>query len=594
MKKKNRKLAIQISLIVTVMFILTLLLIGTIVMQGTKKMYFQSRNEKIEEELTEYKSLLMNPEIVGWVLDQWQSDPDMMQEPPTELEEEIYNEFVFSRFVAELEFLDDLQDMDPELQRSYLKTLYRFLAAWIDEKREEGGFDSFFLLDIRSDDDLYQYSKDDYYVIMECSEDTDETQVHCLGEYWPKAEGYKSMEILKTGAYGEDFGDILFQEFTNGDDAMYLAIGPVFLGDELRYVVCLEYDWSTFAYILNKNFTSIALWGSVSLLVVNALLILFIYLKALRPLVQVDGGIHEYIETKDSAAAVESMGRIREKNEVGRLADSIAAMALEIDRSTKENLRLNGERERVEAELNLAAKIQMDSLPAQFPDRPDIHLSASMVPAKEVGGDFYDFFLIDENHLGLVIADVSGKGVPAALFMMMSKNLIKNYALMGLSPAEVLNRTNASLCENNRNKMFVTVWFGVLDLASGHVIAANGGHEYPMLRKANGNFELFREKHGMVLGALKRKTYTEYAFDLEPGGALFVYTDGAPEATDAREKMFGTNRMLDTLNRHPDTEPETLLQTMKAAIDQFVGDAPQFDDLTMLCVKYLPHKEETT
>jgi len=176
----------------------------------------------------------------------------------------------------------------------------------------------------------------------------------------------------------------------------------------------------------------------------------------------------------------------------------------------------------------------------------------------------------------------------------MSKNLIKNYAMLGLSPAEVLNRTNASLCENNRNKMFVTVWFGILDLTRGHVVAANGGHEYPMLRKANGGFELFREKHGMVVGALKRKTYAEYEFDLEPGGTLFVYTDGAPEATDAQEKMFGTDRMLDTLNRQPGAEPETLLQVMKAAIDQFVGDAPQFDDLTMLCVKYLPDKEETT
>ena len=430
---------------------------------------------------------------------------------------------------------------------------------------------------------------------MECSPETDQTQNHRLGEYWSKEEKYPFLSTLQSGeADAEDIG-IIYYELTENHETKVVTTAPVFLDGTLRYVVCLEYGWTAFADILNQNLRSIALWGVVSLLIVNVLLILFIYFKAVRPMVQVNSGIHAYMETKDSAAAVQSMGRIRQKNEVGRLADSIAAMAVEIDRSAKENLRLHGERERVAAELDRAAKIQKDSLPTLFPDRQDIQLFASMVPANEVGGDFYDFFLIDDDHLGLVIADVSGKGVPAALFMMVSKNLIKNYAMMGLSPAEVLNRTNASLCENNSNRMFVTVWFGVLDLANGHIVAANGGHEYPMLRQANGDFELFKEKkHGMVLGALKRKTYTEYAFDLEPGGTLFVYTDGAPEATDAREKMFGTDRMLEALNQRPDAEPDALLQSMQSAIDQFVGDAPQFDDLTMLCVKYLPHKEETT
>ena len=148
---------------------------------------------------------------------------------------------------------------------------------------------------------------------------------------------------------------------------------------------------------------------------------------------------------------------------MGRLADSIAAMTVEIDRYTEENLRLNGEKERVAAELDLAMKIQADSLLTAFPDRPEARLFAIMDPAKEVGGDFYDFFFLDGDHLGLVIADVSGKGIPSALFMMASKNMIKNYALAGLPPAEVLNKTNVSLCENNRNKMFVTVWVGILE-----------------------------------------------------------------------------------------------------------------------------------
>lgn len=592
MKKKNRKLAVQVSLIVTVMFILALALIGWVVLNGTKQMYFESKNEKIEEEMAEYKGLLMNPEIVGWVLDQWESDPDMVLEPATNLEEEIYNEFIYSRFVAELDNIEDLKEMEPETQRAYLKALYRFLAAWIDDKRGDGKFDSFYLLDIRGDDDALWPAGDNYVVIMECSLETDQTQNHRLGEHWSKSAQYSFLSFLQGGESSAEDVEMMYFELTDDQETKVVAAAPVFLNGELRYVVCLEYSWEVFADILNQNLRSMALWGGVSLLIVNMLLILFIYFKAVRPMVQVNSGIHEYMETKDSAAAVRSMANVREKNEVGRLADSIAAMAVEIDRSTRENLRLHDERARVAAELNLAAKIQADSLPAVFPDRPDIRLSASMVPAKEVGGDFYDFFFIDADHLGLVIADVSGKGIPAALFMMMSKDLIKNFAMSGLSPAEVLNRTNASLCENNRNNMFVTVWFGILDVATGHVTAVNGGHEYPMLRKANGNFELFKEKHGMVLGALKRKTYTEYQFDIEPGGTLFVYTDGAPEATDARERMFGTDRMLEALNDQPDAEPVTLLQNMKSAIGRFVGDAPQFDDLTMLCVKYISSKEK--
>ena len=594
MKKKNKKLAVQVSLIVTAIFTVSLFLIGSIVLQGTKRMYFQSNNEKIEKEMEECKSLLMNPEIAGWVLDQWQSEPNMMREPVTELEQEIFDSFVFSRFVAELDSIEDMENMDSEMRRAYLKALYRFLAAWVDGKRADGRFDSFFLLDIRGEDHLDARKKDGFFIIMECSEDTDETHDHCLGQYWEKEANYSFVNELFEKNHGDDKGEILYHEMIDDDEAMYVAVSPGIVNGEIRYVVCLEYDWSSFASILNQNTYSIALWGGVSLLVANLLVILFMYLKAVRPLVQVNNGIHEYMKDKDKDAAVKSMEKIREKNEVGRLADSIAAMAVEIDRSAQENLRLHGERERVAAELDLAARIQSDSLPQSFPARQDVELFASMDPAKEVGGDFYDFFFIDDQYLGLVIADVSGKGIPAALFMMMSKNLIKDYAMMGLSPAEVLNKTNASLCENNRNQMFVTVWFGILDLATGRVTAANGGHEYPMLRKAGGNFELFKEKHGMVLGALKKKTYTEYTFDIEPGGTLFVYTDGAPEATDARNQLFGTDRMLEALNRDPDDAPEALLKNMKSAIDQFVGDAPQFDDLTMLSVKYLSKRQEET
>ena len=210
-----------------------------------------------------------------------------------------------------------------------------------------------------------------------------------------------------------------------------------------------------------------------------------------------------------------------------------------------------------------------------------------MTPAKEVGGDFYDFFLIDEEHLALVIADVSGKGVPAALFMMVSKILIANFTMLGYSPKEILEKTNTQICMSNGEDMFVTVWLGIMEIATGRVVAANAGHEYPAIKQTNGSFELLKDKHGFVIGGMEGVRYTEYDFVLEKGATLFVYTDGVPEATNADNELFGTDRMLEALNKHKDVSPQEILNGVKRSVDVFVGTAPQFDDLTMLSVKML-------
>lgn len=238
-------------------------------------------------------------------------------------------------------------------------------------------------------------------------------------------------------------------------------------------------------------------------------------------------------------------------------------------------------------ELSMASGIQAAMLPSTFPafpERDDFDIYASMLPAKEVGGDFYDFFLIDDDHLAMVIADVSGKGVPAALFMMMSRIMIKNFAMMGYSPEELLAQTNTAICLNNTKDMFVTVWYGVLEISTGKVTAANAGHEYPIVRKADGRFELMHDKHGFVLGGMEDMVYHQYEFTLEKGETIFLYTDGVAEATDSDNKMFGVERMIDALNADASAPPKKLIENMKSEVDRFVGDADQFDDLTMLAV----------
>ena len=254
------------------------------------------------------------------------------------------------------------------------------------------------------------------------------------------------------------------------------------------------------------------------------------------------------------------------------------------------------ENARLDTELSMAQRIQADTLPnifPAFPERDEFNVYASMNPAKEVGGDFYDFFLIDHTHLGMVMADVSGKGVPAALFMMVSKILVQNYALMGKSPKEVLEATNRQICANNREDMFVTVWFGSLDLETGKLTAANAGHEYPVLKKPDGSFELIKDKHGLVIGGMDIARYTEYELQMDPGAKLFLYTDGVAEATNASNELFGTDRMVNALRIAENDSPHDILGVVNAAVEDFVQDAPQFDDLTMMCVEYLGMKSQS-
>ena len=221
-----------------------------------------------------------------------------------------------------------------------------------------------------------------------------------------------------------------------------------------------------------------------------------------------------------------------------------------------------------------------------FPDRSEFDVYAVMDPAREVGGDFYDYFLTDDDHLGMVIADVSGKSVPAALFMMMSKIVVKNCMRLGMSPAEILETTNDTLCSDNQAEMFVTVWVGVLEISTGRLTAANAGHEYPVIKEPDGRYELLKDEHGFVVGAIEGVKYKEYKLQLKPGSKLFVYTDGVPEATDPDKQLFGTDRMLEALNSDPEASPEQVLRNVRRQVNTFVGDAEQFDDLTMLGLEY--------
>ena len=279
----------------------------------------------------------------------------------------------------------------------------------------------------------------------------------------------------------------------------------------------------------------------------------------------------------------------RTGDEIEVLAESFAAISEKTVRYIRQIASVTAENERINTELDMAKSIQESQLPSIFPpypNRPDFDIYASMTPAREVGGDFYDFFLVDDDHLCLVIADVSGKGVPAALFMMISKILIKNRIMNGEPPGMALENVNRQLQEGGETDMFVTVWLCLLDIRTGKGIVANAGHEHPALRRAGGKYELLVYRHSPALGMMPDMVFAEHEFQMRSGDSLFVYTDGVPEATDAHNEMFGTDRMLEALNADPDASVEAILASVRNSVNAFVKEAEQFDDLTMLCLEY--------
>ena len=294
-------------------------------------------------------------------------------------------------------------------------------------------------------------------------------------------------------------------------------------------------------------------------------------------------------ETRSLSEQVVEVPPRRRDDEITDLYQDIQKMQLGIIRYMNNLTAATEEKERLGTELNIANRIQASMLPntfPAFPERDEFDVYALMKPAKSVAGDFYDFFLIDQDHLGVVMADVSGKGIPASLFMMMAKIIISNFAQLGVKPHQVLEMANDRICMNNDEDMFVTVWFGIITISTGHVIASNAGHEYPVLQNKDGVYELFHDKHGFVLGGMDGVRYKDYEFDLNKGKTLFLYTDGVPEATTAQNEQFGPVRMVEALNKMPDADPKELVHHMLRTVDDFDGDVPQFDDITMLAIRY--------
>ena len=324
------------------------------------------------------------------------------------------------------------------------------------------------------------------------------------------------------------------------------------------------------------------------LIVVVFLYSIYIDRKIIAPLLAVKGAASTLV-----SSSMERLDEfeidVRTGDEIEDLADAFGRMTKELSAYIGNLAAVTAEKERIGAELNVATHIQKSMLPCifpPFPDREEFDIYATMDPAKEVGGDFYDFFMVDDRHLAVVMADVSGKGVPAALFMVIGKTLIKDHTVPGTDLGEVFTRVNDLLCESNSEGLFITAFEGVLDLATGEFRFVNAGHETPFIRRAGGNYAAHKIRAGFVLAGMEGMKYRAGSITLAPGDKVFQYTDGVTEATNANNELYGMERLERILNANGDKAPAELLPAVKADIDRFVGDAPQFDDITMLCLEF--------
>ena len=427
----------------------------------------------------------------------------------------------------------------------------------------------------------------------------------------------------------EEMGDDPANQLPYGSDILYVdAANPDDPADMEKYITIWEryrdnkgideplvtdndygYNYTGVSVILDENGNAIAeiqyildmseVRAYLNSFLINMLLISFaiigitiiVYIFFVRKMVTKPvGKLTAFTQEITKTSKFENQHiEIKTGDEIQSLSESFNFMLVELENYIANLSKVTAEKERIGAELDVAKHIQASMLPCifpAFPDRSEIDIYATMEPAKEVGGDFYDFFMVDDRHLAIVMADVSGKGVPAALFMVIGKTLIKDHTTPGRDLGKVFTEVNDLLCESNSEELFITAFEGVLDLVTGEFVYVNAGHEMPFIYKSGGDFEPYKIRAGFVLAGMEGMKYRAGSMRLEPGDKIFQYTDGVTEATNINNELYGMERLGAILNKVKNATPHEILPAVKKDIDEFVGEADQFDDITMLCLEY--------
>ncbi|MBQ9549478.1 MAG: SpoIIE family protein phosphatase [Lachnospiraceae bacterium] len=578
---KNKNLIFVVVTAVTLMFTAAVFSCSLVMIRTISKMAENLVGDMLQMEAERCVSCIDDYECLPWLLDFWSTNADDMITDYNELYklESRLADFGDTDLLIDRANVTEERLNELEVEEQKVFADYCFLSCRLEVDTGKNARvpittkciritdDSEFLFfsDINSE---YEEDAGAGNILISCPLDKD------LSEYYKTAE-QNAVSGEKTAAFR-----------TKGAEDKLVYCIPVIMDGNTVCLFTSSAD-STLVRTTVLNIVKRILPGCIFMIILVAVILVLILRKSVvRPAVLLKNALQEYSETKRSGDIPKNLGGLtEERNEIGLLAAGFNDLAISID-SYVEEIRTNAaEKERMLSELNTAREIQMSQLPSDFPafpERSDFDLYAIMDPALEVGGDFYDFFFLNDDHLVLVIGDVSDKGIPAALMMMVCKAYIRGAVGREESLAAAMEYVNKLICEKNSLGMFVTVWIAVLELSTGKGTAVNAGHEKPVIRRSGGSFEFVVNEHNLALGAWENEEYGERSFTLGKGDSVFVYSDGVPEANNISGELFGPKRMLEALNKVPDLTPEEKIKDMQNTIEEYVGEAKQFDDITML------------
>lgn len=588
-RMENQKLTVQIGSILFILFLGATIGNACLLYQNNMNMYISEEWQQALQLGNYAGNNLEDTEVLDWLLDYWivhakelditYDDPEATKKRAVMFHEN-YPQYELTCITQE-----DIESMPDMAKKAYAE--YYYMKMTDDFNRIKRIYHPTYLFCFypKSDTELFYFVTGTEEGEVRGDHSGFIYQLGTISNY-----DIADYPVLKRTWETGEVQDELEQPVKTGElSGYYHTYVPIVKNGKTICLIGVTLETNTVKREIQQRVLRIEIAEACVFFLIGVLVFCVLHIVFVKPVRQLATGMRQYEEEKNFRDIRERLSENVSKSEMGQLTKRFMELTVAIDRHVEEITKITQEQQKLKTELSFAAGIQLAMLPSifpPFPDKKEFDIYATMTPAKEVGGDFYDFFLIDEDHLALVMADVSGKGVPAALFMVIAKTMIKNRALMGGSPAEILGDVNEQLCKENKNNMFVTVWLGILELSTGKGVAANAGHEDPAIRRQGQNYELVKTNHSLVMAALEGIRFKEYEFELHPGDCLYIYTDGVPEATDRHNELFGNDRMLAALNRNPEASPMELLHNVKKEMDLFVGDAPQFDDITMLVIAF--------
>ncbi len=497
------------------------------------------------------------------------TNPDVARSNFERMFEERYPDKILGETIA-------FDELDHDIQLAYAEYKHEYYLLEFEKAKEAFNIEYTYYVVPRPQlgEDYMMFLLDG---VREPSED-DESLLNVCFEYPQPAESHRLMwEAWNTGESPEGY-----DAYDNEYGKTYGYYMPLYINGEKLGVIAAEISIAAVNdAILRNALMQFVMIGAI-LILSMLLMLIFINRAYIKRIGDLESEVREYAANKDPAVAEKIEANAAGKHEIASLARQTAEMVRELDQHINDIRTITAEKERFTAELGVATKIQADMLPTDFPKRSDIELYAAMTPAKEVGGDFYDFFFIDDDHLALVMADVSGKGVPAALFCVVAKAVLRDKVMLGGSPAQVLYEVNNILCQNNGGGLFITVWLGILDLKTGIVEYANAGHEYPIIGVQNGMVKVIKKDHCPPLAAEENTKFENENITLKKGDRLFLYTDGVPEAKSSDGKRFGMDRLMEVLERNAKSSCERIVKDLKREVEVFQPENDPFDDVTIM------------